>query len=124
MPSRAKRLCPRCGELYVAHCTTCQQRWQQRSQLRRANQPDPYTTSQWIKFSRAFLKAHPYCECEDCITLPIWKRPRSQVTDHRDGLGPLGPRGYDPSNCCAMTIAHHGRKTAKHDGGYGRDRSR
>jgi hypothetical protein len=39
--------------------------------------------------------------------------------DHRDGLGPNGPRGYDESNWCAMSASCHSRKTASRDGGFG-----
>ncbi|PAN01044.1 HNH endonuclease [Streptomyces sp. Alain-F2R5] len=30
-----------------------------------------------------------------------------------DGLGPLGPRGFDPSNWQAMSKRHHSAKTAR-----------
>jgi 5-methylcytosine-specific restriction enzyme A len=121
MPTRAKRLCPRCGEPFAGRrCATCEQRWRYKTQLRSDALPNPYESTEWRLFSRRFLVEHPTCECVDCALLPAWRRPRSQVTDHVDGLGPLGPRGFDPTNMQAMTIACHARKTIKHDGGFGR----
>lgn len=87
--------------------------------LRRADADSAYASMQWRIFSREFLRDHPYCECPDCALLPMIMRPRAQITDHIDGLGPLGPRGFDPRNCQAMTRACHGRKTARYDGGFG-----
>ncbi|MFC8494723.1 HNH endonuclease signature motif containing protein [Streptomyces sp. NPDC057235] len=41
------------------------------------------------------------------------QRDLATEVDHIDGLGPLGPRGFDPSNWQAMSKAHHARKTAR-----------
>ncbi|OOV31062.1 HNH endonuclease [Streptomyces avermitilis] len=43
-------------------------------------------------------------------------RPRAQVVDHIDGLGPLGPRAHDWTNLRAMTTAHHNRRTMRDQG--------
>lgn len=125
MPSRAVRMCPRClSPLTAPRCQTCERRRLDTLSLRGSavEKPrgNPYKTPQWVAFSRAFRRAHPTCECDRCVKLIEIKRPRSQVVDHRDGLGPNGPRGFDPSNCVAMTIAHHAAKTNRHDGGLGR----
>jgi 5-methylcytosine-specific restriction protein A len=78
---------------------------------------------EWRKTRDAFLRVHPMCECEECAALPSWKRPVATDVDHRDGMGPHGPRGHDWSNLAALTHAHHARKTAAQDGGFGRPRS-
>lgn len=62
---------------------------------------------------------HPLCECEHCQQLPPWARQQATDVDHIDGLGPLGPRGYDWDNLQALSHAHHSHKTATFDGGYG-----
>ncbi len=68
----------------------------------------------WRRFRRQYLAIHPTCvECGAAAT----------DVDHIDGQGPLGPRGFDPSNCAAMCRPCHARKTARHDGSFGRPRT-
>lgn len=76
----------------------------------------------WQRTSAAFLREHPYCECDQCAALPPLLRPRATEVDHRDGLGPLGPRGHDPGNLRAMTKSHHSRATARAQPGGWNDR--
>ncbi|WP_231626416.1 HNH endonuclease signature motif containing protein [Streptomyces apocyni] len=45
--------------------------------------------------------------------LPQLQRDLATEVDHIDGLGPLGPRGFDPANWQAMSKRHHSRKTAR-----------
>lgn len=78
--------------------------------------------STWRAASRDYLSRHRECECRDCARLPWYQRPAATVVDHRDGLGPAGPRGYDETNWTAMSASHHSRKTALYDGGFGRPR--
>lgn len=123
MPNRAKRICPRCKQLYVGRCAVCAARLLVKTKLRTdAAGPDPYDNNRWRQFSRAFLAVHPTCECPRHLAMPEYRRPRAQITDHIDGLGPNGPRGYDPANCQALTRKCHGHKTATMDGGWGRPR--
>jgi hypothetical protein len=70
----------------------------------------------WDAASRAYLRAHPWCAWPACTAA-------SAVTDHIDGLGPLGPRGFDPTNWQALCQSHHATKTMRHDGGHGRART-
>jgi 5-methylcytosine-specific restriction protein A len=54
----------------------------------------------WAEVSRAYRRAHPRCErCQ--------RRP-SKIVHHVDGLGPHGPRGYDPTNLEAVCRKCHG----------------
>lgn len=80
---------------------------------RRDNRSSPATygyDNRWRKASRAYLLAHP-----TCAACP---KP-SEITDHIDGQGPLGPRGYDPTNWQPLCWSCHSRKTATHDRGFG-----
>lgn len=81
----------------------------------RAARPQPNTrgyNARWRKASADYLQTHPYCECPACSALPQLQRDLATEVDHIDGLGPLGPRGFDPTNWQAMSKRHHSRKTA------------
>jgi len=76
---------------------------------------------EWQATRAAYLADNPWCECDDCLQLPAWRRPEATVVDHKDGLGPLGPRGHDPSNLRSMTKPCHDRRTARDQpGGWNR----
>lgn len=60
----------------------------------------------WRRARLAFLRSHPMCVEPGCSLLA------SQV-DHVDGLGPLGPRGFDPSNLRGFCGPHHSQRTAR-----------
>lgn len=74
--------------------------------------------TRWINASATYLRDHPYCECDHCAGLPPLQRDRATEVDHIDGLGPLGPRGYDPANWQAMSKRHHSAKTARETFGH------
>jgi 5-methylcytosine-specific restriction protein A len=77
--------------------------------------------AQWRETKRKYLAEHPYCECDECLAQPVWKRPPAVDVDHKDGLGPKGPRGHDPENLRAMSHSHHSRRTAQDQpGGWNR----
>jgi 5-methylcytosine-specific restriction protein A len=44
--------------------------------------------------------------------------PATEV-DHKDGLGPNGPRGHDLDNLRSLCKSCHSRKTVRCDGGLG-----
>jgi 5-methylcytosine-specific restriction protein A len=90
--------------------------------MRRTSQRKGYDAG-WRKARAAYLRAHPLCECAECEAVPIPLRPAATEVDHIDGLGPLGPRGYDWSNLRAMTKAHHSRETARNQPGGWNDRT-
>lgn len=69
--------------------------------------------ARWQRTRRTYLAAHPWCECDTCAALPVSQRLRSVDVDHRDGLGPLAPRGHDWSNLRAMAHDHHSQRTAR-----------
>lgn len=92
-------LYPGCGELVPSgYCDT----------HRTTGRPRTDATTRgyghrWSDVSRAYRRAHPTCErCH--------RRPATLV-HHVDGLGPGGPRGYDPANLEAVCRTCH---TAAH----------
>lgn len=112
MPTRkAMQVCPTpgCPTLTPGgRCAPCQAK-------ARAARPQPSRRGYgraWRKASAEYLQTHPYCECEECEAKPQLQRDLATEVDHIDGLGPLGPRGFDPSNWQAMSKRHHSRKTA------------
>lgn len=71
----------------------------------------------WREASRKYLRDHPYCECDAC---------RSSFAPHdADTVDHIVPHNgdlrlfWDRSNWRAMSWAHHSRKTASSDGGFG-----
>jgi 5-methylcytosine-specific restriction enzyme A len=59
----------------------------------------------WQRFSRAYLAANPAC-ARGCGR-------RATDVHHIDGRGPLGPRGYDPTNLEALCHSCHSQVTAR-----------
>lgn len=68
--------------------------------------------ARWRNTRKAYLAAHPYCECPECEQIPELDRPRAVDVHHLDGLGPNGPYGHDWANLTALTHEHHSRITA------------
>jgi 5-methylcytosine-specific restriction protein A len=107
---RAMRVCRTrdCIELTRSGlCDDCEQALRKS----RPNSRERGYSTRWDSLSRAFLRRYP--NCFDCGT-------KADVVDHIDGLGPTGPRGFDWSNLQSLCRACHGRKTVRHDGGFGR----
>lgn len=72
----------------------------------------------WQSIRDDYLASHPQCESDKCRQLPHWQRPAATDVDHLDGLGPRGDNSW--SNLQALCHPCHSRKTALHDGGFGR----
>lgn len=118
---RALSVCatPGCPELTPrGRCQECQTKAQRNRRSNKAQGRD----SRWYRESARYLREHPYCECDECLQVPELLRPRAEVVDHIDGLGPLGPRGFDWTNLRAMTRSHHSRHTAYAQPGGWNDR--
>jgi 5-methylcytosine-specific restriction protein A len=108
---KAMQVCPTPGCPTLTpqgRCTPCQTK---ANQARTSPARRGYGRS-WRKARTAYLEEHPYCECDECAPLLPLQRDLATEVDHIDGLGPLGPRGYDPTNLQAMSKRHHSRKTA------------
>lgn len=74
----------------------------------------------WQQTSKAFLRAHPLCQCEDCdegrkrVTLATVV---DHIKPHRGDMVLF----WDPRNWQAMAKTCHDKKTATEDGGFGRE---
>ncbi len=121
MPRRALQVCPTpgCPTLTTkGRCTPCRAK-------ATAARPTPAAKgydARWQRTRAAYLRAHPYCECAQCSAQPLLLKPLASEVNHRDGLGPLGPRGHDWANLQAMTKSHHSRHTAREQPGGWNDR--
>lgn len=72
----------------------------------------------WDHERKAYLRAHPYCECAECLAIAEPLRPAANEVDHIDGLGLLGPLAFDWDNLQSLTKSHHSRKTAGESFGH------
>lgn len=112
MVRKALQVCPTPG------CPTLTPRGKCPACATQARAERPSTSSRgygraWRKASTAYLEDHPYCECDECAPLLPLQRDLATEVDHIDGLGPLGPRGYDETNLQALSKRHHSRKSAQ-----------
>lgn len=98
---------PGCGELVErGRCPAHRKRRDSRpSKGGRGYPPD------WKRKRARFLAEHPWCECDECMALPIVQRPRATVADHRIAVADGGT--HDESNLRAMSASHHGKRTAR-----------
>lgn len=147
MPMAAKKPCrhPGCGELVSesGYCPAHKKAAQQRQDAKRGTAHQRGYGYRWQQTSAGFLRSHPLCECEECVTFRAWwesaprdadgaiteeamrSRPpgelrKSEVTDHK-----VPHRGdmklfWNRGNWQAMAKYCHDRKTAREDGGFGR----
>lgn len=74
--------------------------------------------ARWQAASAAYLAANPRCVCGPDCCPDGCDRPVTDV-HHLDGLGPLGPRGYDPTNWASLAHDCHARVTVREHGGFG-----
>ncbi len=123
MPQAAPKPCrwPNCAAI-VANSGYCDQHQQLRNkevERQRESASKRGYGRAWQKASKAFLRAHPLCQCPDCLEGKLSLR-SAQVVDHK-----VPHRGdmrlfWDSSNWQAMSKECHDRKTAAEDGGWGR----
>lgn len=66
----------------------------------------------WKRLRLWFLKRNPMC-CHPGCDQP------ATVVDHRTAIASGGAR-MDPANLQALCATHHGQKTVRQDGGFGR----
>lgn len=121
MARRGLQVCPTPGCPTLTpqgRCTACQAK----AQRARPTAASRGYDARWGRTRSEYLRAHPYCECEECEELPELLRPRAVEVNHLDGLGPFGPRGHDWANLQAMTKAHHSKHTAREQPGGWNDR--
>ncbi len=91
---------------------------QRRPRERRASASARGYGRSWQKASKAYLMAHPLCECQECQDEQ--RILSAEVVDHIIPHKGNMVLFWDESNWCAMNGRCHNRKTAKEDGGFGR----
>ncbi|ADU30991.1 HNH endonuclease signature motif containing protein [Evansella cellulosilytica] len=76
----------------------------------------------WQKASRSFLKRNPLCVCEECKKkiVPLPANVVDHITPHKGNMKLF----WDKNNWQSMNKRCHDKKTAKEDGGFGRDSKR
>jgi 5-methylcytosine-specific restriction protein A len=122
MPVSAPKPCnyPACGKLVhnASYCELHQKAKRKIVDDRRGSSTERGYGYRWQQVSKAFLKAHPICECDDCkvsgVLLP------SQVVDHIIPHKGDMQLFWSRANWQAMNKKCHDKKTAKEDGGFGR----
>lgn len=127
MPNRPQPFCRgklrRCPNRAVRNglCKDCDDESEREYDARRPNATARGYDARWRETRRQYLATHIYCESDDCMQLPEWRRPVAMDVDHIDGLGPKGLRGHDPDNLRAMCHSCHSKRTAADQpGGWNR----
>jgi len=121
MPIAAPRPCkqPGCRALTTAgaYCTDHAKLKQKQIEAKRESSTKRGYGYRWQVVSKAFLRAHPLCQCPDCLEgekqLSV-----ATVVDHI-----IPHRGdmvlfWDRNNWQSMAKVCHDRKTATEDGGF------
>ncbi|WP_162673076.1 HNH endonuclease [Gemmata massiliana] len=66
-------------------------------------------TARWSKVSKLYLQQHPTC----VLCAERGRIEAATCVDHIDGLGPLGPRGYDETNFRSLCTSCHNSRSAR-----------
>ena len=124
-PRRPRTPCnyPGCPELVEPGQRLCPKHKRQerkRADEQRGNSNQRGYTYRWSKYSKWYLRQHPLCMCPECAALPV-PLP-AQVVDHIVPHRGDSVLFWDPNNHQAMNKRCHDRKTAREDGGFGRER--
>lgn len=121
MARAAKRPCtyPGCGLLTeTGRCTKHQHIEKRQHDAQRGSAAARGYGRTWQKASKAFLRAHPLCQCEACDD----GRKRvtaATVVDHRTPHRGDMALFWDRKNWQSMAKACHDAKTAREDGAFG-----
>lgn len=123
MPYAAKTPCRHTGcHALVSQpgfCETHRKQRQAEQDQQRGSAAERGYGYRWQKTSKAYLKAHPLCECPDCKAGEL-RVTVAEVVDHivphRGDMALFWKR----ANWQAMSKQCHDKKTAREDGGFGR----
>lgn len=100
-----------------SYCDAHKKEKQKRYESSRQSSTQRGYNYKWQKASKAFLKKHPLCECENCQAGKLQVK-ESEVVDHiipHEGDMKLF---WDRNNWQAMSKPCHDKKTATEDGGF------
>lgn len=111
MPNRPPIHCPRCQGVHPAGvCPQARAQAKAKAQQRsKARGPRPYNRVAWQRLRRMILARDPICRDPEGCTQP------STDVDHRNG----DATDNREDNLWGLCHAHHSKKTAREQGGYG-----
>lgn len=121
MPIAAPKPCknPGCRLLTSsgAYCTDHAKLKQKQVEARRESSAKRGYGYRWQQVSKGFLRAHPLCQCPDCLEGVKQLKPATvvdHIIPHRGDMNLF----WNRNNWQAMAKECHDRKTAKEDGGF------
>jgi 5-methylcytosine-specific restriction protein A len=135
MPTAAPKPCkkPGCRLLTTqgAYCPEHAKVVRQQTEVKRESSTKRGYGYRWQQTSKGFLKAHPLCQCPDCLEGEI-RLLQSTVVDHiiphrvdeaiksgdEDRIAKAWALFWNRDNWQAMSKPCHDKKTATEDGGF------
>ena len=123
MPNAAPKPCRHhgCSKLVHdgAYCVAHKRTKQIYSEVRRGSSNERGYGYKWQQAREHFLRAHPLCQCPECREGMLRLLPATVVDHIIPHKGDM-KLFWDSSNWQAMSKICHDKKTARHDGGWGR----
>lgn len=121
MPTAAPRPCkkPGCRSLTTlgAYCPDHAKLVKQQAEVKRESSTQRGYGYKWQQMSKGFLRAHPLCQCPDCLEGEI-RLLQATVVDHKIPHEGDMKLFWDRDNWQAMSKPCHDKKTATEDGGF------
>lgn len=120
MPMAAPRPCtaPGCRLLVRDGHSRCDAH-RREAEARRGSSTQRGYGSKWQQAREGYLRLHPLCQCPDCDEGRL-QLTAAEVVDHKIPHGGDMVLFWDRDNWQALAKVCHDRKTATHDGGFGR----
>lgn len=122
MPTAAPRPCKQAGcralTTLGAYCPQHAKVVRQQAEVKRESSTQRGYGYRWQQTSKGFLKAHPLCQCPDCLEGAI-RLLAADVVDHIIPHKGDMTLFWDRSNWQSMSKPCHDKKTAREDGGFG-----
>lgn len=111
MPSKARRLCPKCGAIVAGPCGSCASKRAAAFDARRGTAAERGYGAHHGRWRKMVLARDPLCRHPGC---------GAPATD-ADHIVPLARGGtWSLQNGQGLCHPHHSEKTAREDGGFGR----
>lgn len=123
MPYAAPTPCcyPGCPETTPSrYCETHLKQTRKADDKRRGSAASRGYGHSWRKARKIFLGQHPLCECQECQAGKVRIR-AATVVDHKIPHKGNMVLFWDCNNWQSMARSCHDKKTAKEDGGFGRE---